>query len=162
MFGARHNPADLRIVRAGYADAAALSDLAFRSKATNGYDDTFMAACRVELTYTAETISSGETWIATSARASGPMGFYDLRVEGDTAEVYAMFVDPQAKRCGIGSFLWEHLEHQAKILQACRIGLDADPFAEPFYRQMGLSIVGQSPSGSIAGRMLSRMEKELL
>lgn len=36
-----------------------------------------------------------------------------------------------------------------------------DPFAVAFYEAMGMRITGESPSGSIPGRMLPRMERRL-
>ena len=41
------------------------------------------------------------------------------------------------------------------------IGLDSDPHAVGFYEKMGLKVKGWSPSGSIPGRLLPRMEKYL-
>jgi SAM-dependent methyltransferase len=39
-----------------------------------------------------------------------------------------------------------------------RLTIDADPHAEAFYVAMGAARVGESPSGSIPGRMLPRLE----
>ena len=44
---------------------------------------------------------------------------------------------------------------------ASGITLDADPNSVGFYQRMGMEIVGESPSGSIPGRMLPRMRKAL-
>ncbi len=145
--------------RAEGADADALSDLSFRSKASNGYDAGFMDACRDELRVTPETIAGGEVWLW---QADGkPVGFFDIRVENDTLEVYALYVDPDVKRVGIGRTLWLALEERAVVMAARAIELDADPFAVEFYKAMGCEIVGEAPSGSIAGRMLPRMRKWL-
>ena len=46
--------------RAVAGDANALSDLSFRSKASNGYDADFMDACREELAVTPQIIADGE------------------------------------------------------------------------------------------------------
>lgn len=40
-------------------------------------------------------------------------------------------------------------------------GKSADAFAVAFYEAMGMRITGESPSGSIPGRMLPRMERRL-
>jgi GNAT superfamily N-acetyltransferase len=72
-----------------------------------------------------------------------------------------IFVEPRLVRSGVGRVLWRHAEERARAHGAARLTLDADPNAVPFYERMGLRIVGQSPSGSIPGRMLPRMEKEL-
>lgn len=141
------------------SDADALSDLSFRSKASNGYDADFMEACREELAVTPETIADGGLWVA---EADGkPVGYFDIRLENDTLEVYSLYVDPDVKRFGIGRELWAALEERAIAMQAKAIGLDADPAAVEFYTAMGCSVAGQSPSGSIPGRMLPRMRKWL-
>ena len=141
-------------------EAAALSELAMRSKASNGYDAAFMEACRAELTYTPATIATGETWAA--ERAGVVEGFFDIRLEDGVAEVYAMFVEPGLKRGGVGLALWTRLEACARAMGARCVGLDADPAAVAFYQAMGCVITGRSPSGSIPGRLLPRMEKLLV
>ncbi len=144
---------------AAAADAEALSDLSFRSKASNGYDAEFMDACREELAVTARTIADGEIWVA---EAHGkPVGFFDIRLENDALEVYSLYVDPDVKRAGIGRTLWAALEERAVAMAAKAIELDADPAAVSFYTAMGCAVIGEAPSGSIPGRMLPRMRKWL-
>ncbi len=152
--------AEIYIVRpAKWHDFPALSSLAFRSKASNGYDAAFMEACRDELTYTAETLSAGETWLL---ELSGkPVGFFDIRLETDKAEVHAMFVEPEVRGTGIGRRLWARLEQRARAMKAEALMLDADPFAVAFYEAMGCEVIGEAASGSIPGRMLPRMRKWL-
>ncbi len=161
---ARHTPrmasAALNIRLARPAEAVAMTSLAFRSKASNGYDAAFMAACRAELTFDAARFAEGETWLCEDA-AGRLLGFFDLRWEGETAEADALYVEPDAKGQGVGRLLWEKLEARAAALGATHIGVDSDPAAVPFYRRMGLEPAGESPSGSIPGRMLPRLVKPL-
>ncbi len=140
-------------------DCESLSDLSFRSKASNGYDAAFMEACRFELTVTDATMADGNLWVAEDD--SKPVGFFDIRLESQTVEVYALYVDPELKRCGIGRKLWAAIEEKALAMGAETIELDADPVAVEFYQAMGCQVIGQSPSGSIPGRMLPRMKKWL-
>ena len=140
-------------------DMASLTDLAFRSKASVGYDEDFMEACRQELTYNETTLAQGDTWLA--ERDGKLQGFAEIRVSDGVAEVYAMFVEPEAKRCGIGRRLWDVLEQRARHLAVKAIELDADPSAVSFYESMGCEVIGEAPSGSIVGRMLPRMRKWL-
>jgi len=90
-------------------------------------------------------------------------GFYALSVRPDglTGEIELMFVEPGRMRRGIGRALWDHLIETARTIGLSRILIDADPFAEPFYRAMGARRTGESPSSSIPGRMLPRLEVEL-
>ena len=152
--------AALNIRLARPAEAPAITALAFRSKASNGYDGAFMAACRAELTFDARSFAGGETWLCED-QAGRALGFFDLRLEDETAEVYAFFVEPDSKGLGVGRALWGKLEALAVALGAERIGVDSDPAAVPFYLRMGMEPSGEAPSGSIPGRMLPRMIKPL-
>jgi ribosomal protein S18 acetylase RimI-like enzyme len=82
-------------------------------------------------------------------------------LHGSAAEVRLIFVEPGRARAGIGRALWRHAEARARAMKADALVLDADPNAVEFYRRMGMRVVGQSPSGSIPGRMLPRMAKTL-
>ncbi len=137
-----------------------VTSLAFRSKASNGYGAAFMAACRAELTFDAGSIARGETWLCEDA-AGRVLGFFDLRLEDGTAEVYALFVEPDCKGAGVGRALWSMLAARAAALGAGRIGVDSDPAAVPFYMRMGMEPAGEALSGSIPGRMLPRPSKPL-
>jgi GNAT superfamily N-acetyltransferase len=153
----------LRIRRAAVVEAASLSELAMRSKALWGYDARFMAMCRDELTVQPAAIESGEVWVAESDGMV--VGLLELvpddGVEIQSADVRLIFVEPAHVRSGIGAALWRHAEARARVLGAATLTLDADPYAVPFYERMGMSVVGESPSGSIPGRMLPRLEKSL-
>ncbi len=141
------------------SDCDPLSHLSYRSKASNGYNACFMQACRDELMVTAETIADGELRIADTD--GKPVGFFDIRLESGSLEVYALYVDPDLKRSGMGRKLWAAIEERAVAMAAKAIELDADPSAVEFYKAMGCVVTGESPSGSIPGRMLPRMCKWL-
>ena len=147
------------IRRARADDAATLTSLALRSKAVWGYDEAFMAACRAELTITADSIAGRPTWVLEERGAL--LGFYQLRIDDRMAEVAQLFIAPGSLRGGLGRRLWAHLEAQARAAGCTRLEVDADPHAEGFYRAMGMSRVGVAPSGSIPGRMLPHLRKTL-
>ena len=141
------------IRRAFPTDAAALSDLAVRAKGHWGYDATFMAACRAELTLCADDLVSVPTFVYDGS--DGPVGFYRLLVLGNgVADLDALFVDPAAIGGGVGKLLWAHAVAQAAALGCTELTVQSDPYAEGFYRAMGAQRVGESASGSVAGRML--------
>lgn len=141
-------------------DADALTDLAIRSKAAWGYDAAFMAACRDELVVEAAAIARDRVVLAGTAEGQ-IVGYYHLVAQDGAGLVEGLFVAPDRLRCGIGRQLWRHLEATARALRLTTLTLDADPFAASFYGAMGLTVVGQSPSGSIPGRLLPRMAKDL-
>jgi len=146
-----------KIRRAVAAEAAALTDLVRRSKAYWGYDDDFMAACRDELSVSPADIENGEIWVAETNR---PVGLYHLKT-GEEAEVEQLFIDPESIGSGLGRLLWDHLERRAISTGAQSLATDADPYARTFYEHMGMKLIGESPSGSIPGRFLPHLKKQL-
>ena len=146
------------IRRAWTTEAEALTELALRAKATWGYDAAFIEACRAELTMTPERLAAWMVWVA---EVDGMIaGMIALGLDGD-AEVEDFFVEPEFQGQGVGGLL------MATLLDACRaqnvtsVSVDADPNAEGIYARFGFATVGRSPSGSIPGRFLPRMESKL-
>ncbi len=151
----------IHIRRARSSDVQTLTALAFRSKASHGYDQAFMEACREEITIHERTPEERELWVA-EAPGGTILGFYGLwPTEEQLSEVDPVYVDPDNQGIGVGRALWAHLEGSAERAGASIIGLDADPHAVGFYEKMGCKVTGEAPSGSIPGRMLPRMEKPL-
>lgn len=149
-------PEATRIRRARPDEAGRITDLALRSKASNGYDDAFMTACVPELTMSPDRITDGEVWVAEAGGALA--GYCEIKLEEDTAEVLGLFVEPARKSSGIGRSLWAKLAERAQALNADRIGVGSDPASYGFYERMGCVVVGTEPSGSISGRELPRLE----
>jgi N-acetylglutamate synthase-like GNAT family acetyltransferase len=152
--------APLVIRSAARSDVIVLTDLALRSKASHGYDETFMTLCREELAIHERTLRERDIWVA---EAEGRiLGFFGLEPPKDgVAVVNPIFVEPNLQQGGVGRSLWQKLEERARLAGARAIGLDSDPNAVGFYEKMGCRVTGWSPSGSIPGRMLPRMEKPL-
>ncbi|GAA0773975.1 GNAT family N-acetyltransferase [Roseibium denhamense] len=153
---------DIQIRKAKRDDKAALTALSLRSKKSNGYADAFVQMCVEELTVRDEWILTHDFWVA-ETEGTRPAGCIRLSVEesSESGELETCFVAPELKGQGLGRMLFDVLLERARELGLSRIGLDADPFAEPFYARMGFKTVGKSPSGSIPGRFIPRMELEL-
>lgn len=153
---------DYAIRKAELTDRDALTDLCMRSKQSNGYDDAFMAMCADELRVRDSWILDNDFWLAETG-AGRPVGCIRLSAASDgvTGELETCFVDPDWQGQKIGRALFEVLFQRARDLNLATIGLDADPFAEPFYARMGFQTIGRAPSGSIPGRTLPRMELTL-
>jgi GNAT superfamily N-acetyltransferase len=137
-------------------EAEALTELALRSKASWGYSAEFMAASRVELTVSAERMAAWDFWVA---ELGGELaGMIALSQEDGRAAIEDFFVDPRFQKRGVGAAL------MAVLLATCReravtaLDVDADPNAEAIYARFGFRTVGRTPSGSIPGRFLPRME----
>jgi len=136
-----------------------LSALCLRSKAVWGYDQAFLDACRSELTIRAEELES--TALQVAEHDGTLVGVAQITVEGETADLQKMFVEPRAIGLGIGSALFAWAVWMAKDRGAQRMTIDADPGAVGFYKRMGAVEHGAAPSGSIPGRMLPRLQVDL-
>ncbi len=139
-------------------EAEALTELAMRAKASWGYDDAFMAACRDELTLTPEKMAAWTVWVAEAAGEIAGMVALSL---GGAAEVEDFFVEPAFQGRGVGGALMAVLLDAARAASATVLEVDADPNAEAIYAKLGFETFSRSPSGSIAGRWLPRMRMAL-
>ncbi|MER6019848.1 GNAT family N-acetyltransferase [Streptomyces anulatus] len=144
-------------IRAGEAaEAAALTELALRSKGHWEYDAEFLAACREELTVRPADVAARRTAVA--EEDGRILGFTTLDGEPPRGALGMMFVEPDTIGRGVGRRLFDHTMDEARRLGFTRLTIDADPNAEPFYRAMGAVRIGATPSGSIPGRELPLLE----
>ncbi|WP_435232554.1 GNAT family N-acetyltransferase [Streptomyces althioticus] len=142
----------MRIRKARPDEAGELTELALRSKAHWGYDEAFMASCREELTVRPSEV--GERRTALAERDGRVLGFTTVDGQPPEGAVGMMFVDPEALGQGIGRALFAYALGSARDAGFRRLTIDADPNAESFYRAMGAVRIGETPSGSIPGRVL--------
>ena len=145
------------IRRARRDESAPLSDLAFRSKASWGYNDKFLADCREELTITETDIRTDQFFVLES---NGEIiGFCALKDCGaGEGELIDVFVEPARLREGHGRRLVEHAKDAARTLGLRSLRVEADPNAREFYASCGGAQIGTVPSGSIRGRRLPLMK----
>ncbi len=136
-----------------------LSALCLRSKSVWGYDAAFLEACRAELTIHPSELTSTELCVAEHDGAL--VGVAQVAVADDVADLQKMFVEPDTIGVGIGRALFAWALEAARRLGARRLTIDADPGAVGFYRKMGAIDCGSAPSGSIPGRSLPRLQRDL-
>ena len=140
-------------------EAAALSDICYRSKAHWGYDNAFMQAARHELRLTPDDITSSHVFVA---EWDGVLcGFYRIKQHGKVAWLEDLFLDPPAIGLGLGRHLWQHAITLATQLGCTAIECESDPFAEQFYVKMGAHRIGQRESTIQKGRLLPLMRCDL-
>nr|WP_249802114.1 GNAT family N-acetyltransferase [Bradyrhizobium zhengyangense] len=89
------------------------------------------------------------------------VGITQIKVTGDEADLLKLFVEPTMLRGGVGTKLFHWAISEAARMGAERMSIEADPDAAPFYRRMGAKDCGLAPSGSIPGRMLPKLVREL-
>ena len=99
----------MQIRKAYVNEAAALSELCFRSKAYWGYSDEFVETCRDDLTVTADYISTGLVYVL--EEDNDLRGFMGLEQEEQTGSwlLKDLFVDPDSIGKGYGKLLWGHM-----------------------------------------------------
>ena len=151
---------DINIRLASPSEAPVLSNIAFSAKRSNGYSDSFMDACRDELTVTAKDMTKGEYWVAGTDVIQGFVCLMEGS-EQDVGEIHSFFIDPTWQRGGIGKLLWQKIMERTKSRGIHSIFLDSDPTAVPFYERLGFRVIGDVPSGSIVGRTIPRMELQI-
>jgi len=139
-------------------ELSGLSELCLRSKAVWGYDSTFIAACRRELTLSPDELLSSCLQVA--ERHSTVVGLAQVKVTGIDADLLKLFIEPTLLRSGVGSLLFEWARAKAQSLGASRMIIEADPGATAFYERMGARHAGFAPSHSIPGRVLPLMQIE--
>lgn len=143
--------------RAARADEAAhLTELALRSKAHWGYDDEFLDACRAELTLRPDELAARRIIVA--ELAGQVLGFYGVEGTPPDGELGHLWLDPASIGTGIGRRLWEHALRTADAAGFTRLRIEAEPYAEGFYLAMGAERIGETPSGSVPGRVLPLLQ----
>jgi GNAT superfamily N-acetyltransferase len=147
------------IRRAALGEAAALRDLAHRSKAHWPYSAEFLAAVEPLLQLDEHDLVEHQVWVMESDGAVA--GWHRVTLRGELAELEDLWLEPQHIGSGLGRVLFEHAVEIAVDHRASRLEWDAEPYAEGFYRAMGGEEIGRSQSAAEAGRTLPRMRLPL-
>ncbi|XWW93446.1 hypothetical protein V2A60_001379 [Cordyceps javanica] len=168
-------------------EAPILTDLALSAKAYWGYDASFMAAARAELTITASDIAQHDIYVATLPRLDHGkegeegegeeqqqqqeiVGVYRITPHSDSdsnnsssssgstqGELSYLWIRPDRIGCGLGRSFWEDALRRAAARRLAALTVDADPHAEGFYLRMGARRCGRAASRSIPGRALPQL-----
>ncbi len=88
-------------------------------------------------------------------------GFSTAVDQSPVRELEALFVDPPFIGTGVGAALFLAFRVAAVHAGFSLVRIEADPNAVGFYEHQGAVIVGETPSGSIPGRMLPLLELDL-
>lgn len=121
-----------------------------------------MEACREELTFGSDKISSPRFYYTVAEKQGKIVGFCALeRLSPDEFELEALFVNPDHIGTGIGRKLMTHAKTLAHALGGCSISIGADSNAEQFYRAAGGVLTGKHESQSIPGRFLPTLRIDL-
>lgn len=125
-------------------DKEALASIAMAAKASWGYSLAQVEAWRGELSPTVESILSQPTFVAESN--GDILGFYQLMVHGDVADLEHLWVHPNRMRQGIGRALVLHAVEYASKNGMDSLAIDSEPHAERFYESCGACRVFLCPA----------------
>ncbi|MEM8775247.1 MAG: GNAT family N-acetyltransferase [Pseudomonadota bacterium] len=145
----------LSLRAAKHKELSELSALCLRSKAYWGYDEAFMRACRDELTLHPADMSENLTVAELDTVVAGVA---KVSLSENEAELDLLYVDPAFIGRGVGRVLFDWSVQTERKKRAKRLLIDADPNALVIYQNFGAVLIGESPSGSIKGRMLPQLE----
>jgi predicted N-acetyltransferase YhbS len=134
----------MRIRRAQPADAAELTALAMRSKASWGYPAEWVDAWIPDLTITAEYLTTNRTYVA--EHEGRIYGVIVLQEHPTHWSLEHLWIEPTSQRQGIGRGLVAHALSVSHSIHPARVMVIADPNAEPFYRRLGAIRVGSHPA----------------
>jgi GNAT superfamily N-acetyltransferase len=146
---------EVTLRRARPDEASMLSDLALAAKGYWGYDQAFIESCRAELAFSPDDVARRHFVVADLSGVVA--GFYSVDGEPPAGELDNMWVRPSEIGTGLGRVMWQDAMAAAAAAGFAYLDIGAEPNAEGFYRTMGAERIGETPSGSVPGRMLPLM-----
>ena len=153
---------DVVIRKAKPQEAAALSELAIRSKGHWGYDSAFLEDCRDELRVDSGKLGSDNYECYVALDNDRLLGYFAIeRLSESSFELDALFVDPPSIGRGVGRRLLAAAIERLEDLSASVLVIQGDPNADKFYEAAGARLVGTRESGSIPGRQLPLYELDI-
>lgn len=121
-------------------EAAELTLLARRSKASWGYPEEWLAEWATELEITADYILRNTVLVAESRGIV--VGVVGVGRDPDGPEVHHLWVSPESQGRGIGGSLLHRAVDVAKELGWLSLRIVSDPYALPFYERVGAKRIG--------------------
>ncbi|EOO24377.1 acetyltransferase [Bacillus cereus VD133] len=135
-----------------------LSRLALSAKATWGYSEEFILACKESLTITEEYIRNNYVYILEHLNAK--IGFFAFeRTEIDNLDW--VYIHPNYKGKGYGRILWKSIVIKAAELGIMNFMIVSEPKAEGFYIKMGAKRTGETPSTTFKNRILPVLQYDV-
>ena len=138
--------ASLVLRRAVCGEAAQISALVLRSKASWGYDPQFMRRAAAELAVSEQDIATRDVFVAQLGEILAGVAAIDHVAE--PPEMDLLFVDPTHQGTGVGRALLRHTLQTARARGLRELAITSDPHAEAFYLSQGATRVGAQRSVS--------------
>lgn len=144
--------------RATSADAKALTELAYRSKASWGYDLAFMERARPALSVSEQYIEDSPVYVL--LREGIIAGFFGFIAQPGETILNDFWIEPSLIGSGLGRIMWQYAVEQAGALGYPAFVIHSDPNAEGFYLRMGARRAGTRIAPE-TGRSLPLLTYEL-
>lgn len=132
---------DFVIRPADVSEQKELEDLQLRASLTNAGDRDALLANPDAIELPLEQITAGRVFVAEWNGAIVGFAAVEPRVDGET-ELDALFVDPNARRRGIGRLLVDHCAVVARARKSVFLYVLGNPHAEDFYLACGFKLIG--------------------
>jgi len=146
------------IIRAAtLAERKALEALQLRASLTNEGDREALLANPDAIEIPLEQIAAGRVFVSESDGATIGFSAIEPRFDGET-ELDALFVDPNARGCGVGRLMVEYCAGVARTRGSKALHVIGNPHAEQFYIACGFKQVGTTETRFGVGLL---MRKEL-
>src|SRR5437763_1390193 len=129
------------IRRADSSEQKELEDLQLRASLTNAGDRDALLAHPDAIELPLGQITAGRVFVAECNGAIVGFAAVEPRADGET-ELDALFVDPNARRRGIGRLLVDHCAAVARARESVFLYVLGNPHAEDFYVACGFKLIG--------------------
>ena len=153
------HPALDEIRRARADEAGAIRDLITRSMAHWPHPPEYLEQAVELMSLSAEDVRRDEAWVV--ERDGTVVGFYRISREGEVAEIEELHLEPAFIGRGLGRRMFEHAVERARAIGASGLEWSTDEYALGFYRAVGGTEIGTSPSGIAGDPPLTRMRLDL-
>ncbi len=131
------------IRRALISEQAELEDLQLRASLTNAGDRDALLAHPDAIELPPAQIAAGGVFVAEWKGAIVGFAAVEPRADGES-ELDALFVDPNARRRGIGLLLIEHCAELARTRGSAALYVVGNFHAEEFYAACGFNVIGKA------------------
>ena len=146
----------LLIRRAVPSEQKELEALQLRASLTNAGDRDALLAHPDAIEVPISQIAAGAVFVA--ERNSVIVGFAALLLRPDgNAELDALFVDPDVRRCGVGRALVDHCVQIVRAQGATALCVIGNPHAADFYNACDFNVVGTFQTRFGPGLLMQKM-----
>lgn len=136
-------------------NSKSLTELAIRSEAYWGYDDSFMDKFKALYKVSEEFIINNPTYIM--EEDGEIIGFYGILIEESQRSLEYFFIEPKFIGKGYGKLLWNHVLKSCDSLNIREFIIVTSPQAQAFYTNLGAKLQGEVESLVAEGRMIPQL-----